>query len=69
LYPQNSILHLTQAHCPQLIYLKIQMAFIGAMPPLALMQMPFGVYTISYDISTNETEGELPNGWGALRGQ
>jgi hypothetical protein len=45
------------------------MAFIGAVPPLAVMQMPFGVYTISYDISTTATEGIPPNGWDARRGQ
>jgi hypothetical protein len=45
------------------------MAFVGAMPSPFLINMPGGVYTISYDIGTNAVEREPPDGWHALRGQ
>ncbi|KAF8069157.1 hypothetical protein FPV67DRAFT_1580851 [Lyophyllum atratum] len=36
--------------------------------PLAIFDHPDGYYGISYDIGTNATERDLPNGWNAPRG-
>ncbi|KAF8063284.1 hypothetical protein FPV67DRAFT_1451767 [Lyophyllum atratum] len=37
-------------------------------PPLELYNHPWGYYGISYDIGTNATEHDLPNGWNSRRG-
>jgi len=44
------------------------MAFaLPALPP-TILALPFGLYGISYDISTRDTEDDLPDGWHAHRG-
>ena len=39
------------------------MTFVMPPVPATLMELPFGLYGISFDISTGKIEGDLSNGW------
>jgi hypothetical protein len=45
------------------------MAFVLPAIPPTIAGLPFGQYGISYDISSRNTEDDLPHGWHSRRGE